>query len=215
MKTRDTYEILKEIKAKGYFFDTAIFHKPEKLIESMVELLSVKENVVDFIGLPGCAISTFLLVTDSGKLIGSNITTTVSRGFVFDKTKQDYDIVFLSIDGFRPDSVEVYEEKGAGAFGGTMDRVYVGFDDGTLNFLAKRGKGMECYKKEFLAKIKKRLPKPEKPAAKTPAAKKAAPVKAASTEGDASAIAEIRKMYDDGIISKEEMMELLKLQLKK
>jgi hypothetical protein len=84
-----------------------------------------------------------------------------------------------------------------------------------MNIRAEKGKGKELYRK-ILAEKKKFIPKTAAPqkSAKAESKKKADNAQSDSSS-DGGAIREIRKMYEDGIITKEEMMELLKAQLSK
>ena len=217
MKTRDVYEILKELKSKGYGFHPDIL-KPNKLVESMVFWLHPGEQVIDYI-IDDYLIKALFLITSEYRLIGTNITTTTTSGAIFDKTTQEYDVISINLLGFRESATEIHQEKMEGLFGGTMDRISVCFDDGSFTFLVKKGKGDEIYRTRILNKLKKYIKKASdeaakvaKPAAKSSAAKAAKSSNSEGASGDT--IREIRKMYDDGIISKDELMELLKLQLK-
>lgn len=219
MKTRDVDVILKELKSKGYLFSADIL-KPEDLIESMVNLLRGNENVIDYI-IDDYYIKAIYLITDSYKILAANRTTTTTTGAIFDKTTQYFDPMAINLLGFREEETLIRQEKGQGIFGGAMDRVHVYFNDGEITFLAKKGKGNEVYHNMVLQKLKKYIAKAEKEsqkaaeaAPKKPAAKKTTAKSEATADGG-EAIREIRKMYDDGIITKEELMELLKLQLKK
>lgn len=86
------------------------------------------------------------------------------------------------------------------------------FDEGSLELKVKKGEGKGVYK-AILAACKKLMPKPDKP---KPAPKTKAKAKAPEAQsGGSEAIENIRKMYEDGLITKEEMLELLKAHLAK
>ena len=218
MKTRDVYEILKEIKSKGYGFHPDIL-KPNQMVETMLLWLDKDENVVDYI-FDDYLIKALFLITDKYRLIGTNITTTTTSGVIFDRSTQEFEVVTINMLGFREKETDISLEKGAGFFATAMDRITVCFDDGSFTFLAKKGKGEEVYRTRILNKLKRyikkasaEMEKAEKPTAKTSATKTA---KSSSKEGTGGeAIREIRKMHEDGLITKEEMMELLKLQVGK
>lgn len=76
----------------------------------------------------------------------------------------------------------------------------------------RKGEGKGVYK-SILDARKKLMPKPEKPKSTTRTKTKAKTPRAQS--GGSDAIESIRKMYEDGLIAKEEMMELLKAHLAK
>ena len=77
------------------------------------------------------------------------------------------------------------------------------FDGGSLELTLPKGEGAKAYKSIVSAKKKLDSKKSSAPKAKS-GVKKDAP-----QSGTAEARKEIRKMYDDGIITKEELMELL------
>ncbi len=205
---RDARAIHKHLKGRGMAISSDL-GDPIKYIESMIKNLRGNENVIDYIPCPPNYITTLFLVTDSGKLLFSEVITTVTPGVIFDKTEITYDPRFYLLSSLREEETLIETLKEDKLFGTTWDNIIMYFDEGSLDLKVKKGEGKGVYKSILTAR-KKLMPKPDKP--KPTKAKTKAP-EAQSNGSDA--IESIRKMYEDGLITKEEMMELLKASLAK
>ena len=187
---------------------------PEDYIESMLSLLYGNESVIDYIPCPRILPTSLFLITDSGKLLCTEVTTTVTEKALWDKTNYYYSPKCFTLASLCEEKNIVETRKEPGIFGSTKDNVIMFFDEGSIALSLKKGTGNEVYKAVLAAK-KKLMPKPEKPKATAKTAAKPSTKKADEPKNNSDAIKEIRKMYEDGIIEKDEMMELLKAHLSK
>lgn len=210
---RDAKAILKDIKSKGMMLNSS-YGDPLKYIESMVNTLRGNENVIDYIAYPKNLIDIFLLITDNGKILCSNVTETVTEGFIFDKSNFYYGANAFYLTELHEEETLIKDDEKSGFLRPSSDYLTLFFDTGTIQLHVKKKFTQELYK-DILNQRKKFMPKPAP--AKKSKAKDSAPKKESvpKQDGGAEAIKEIRKMYEDGIITKEEMMELLKAQLAK
>ena len=193
--------------------------KPEDYIESMLSLLYGNESVIDYIPCPRILPTSLFLITDSGKLLCTEVTTTVTEKALWDKTDYFYAPKVFTLTSLCEEKTIVETRKEPGIFGSTKDNVIMFFDEGSIALSLKKGTGNEVYK-AILAAKKKTMPKPPKakPSTSKTASKssdKPSPEKVEKPSSESDAIKEIRKMYEDGIIEKAEMMELLKAHLSK
>lgn len=208
---RDARTIHKHLKSRGMALSPDL-GDPIKYIDSLMLYLWESENVIDYIPCPPNFITTLFLITDSGKLLFSEVATTVTPGAIFDKTEIVYSPsnYMLATLNEQESFVETYKERRL--FGETWDIVRLFFDGGSFDLKLKKGDGQAVYK-AFIAAKKKHMPKTTKPKATTKTKEKS---KAPDTQGVGSGeIESIRKMYEDGLITKEEMMELIKAHLAK
>jgi len=210
---RDAKAIHKHLKGRGMALSDNL-GDPIKYIESMTSLLRGNENVIDYIPCPPNLINTLFLVTDSKKILFSEVSSEVTKGMLFDKTEHFYASNFYTLTSLHEEETIIETRKGEGIFGAVKDEVIIFFDEGSLALSLKKGTGKETYK-AILDARKKLLPKPEKPKPATKTAAKSTTKKAEEPAKDSDAIQNIRKMYEDGIINKAEMMELLKAHLSK
>ena len=193
--------------------------KPEKYIDSMLSQLHANESVIDYIPCPKILPTSLFLITDSGKLICAEVSTTVTEKMLWDKTNYYYDSKCFTLASLREEETIIETRKGEGFFSAAKDNVIMLFAEGSISLELKKGTGNEIYK-AILAAKKKTMPKPPKakPSTSKTASKssdKPSPEKVEKPSSESDAIKEIRKMYEDGIIEKAEMMELLKAHLSK
>lgn len=210
---RDSKAILSDIKKKGMDLSDRV-GKPLDYIDSMISQLRGNENVISYLAFPENLIDTLLLITDSGKLLCSAVTTVTTKGAIFDKTEYFYAAGACSLLTLHDSETLIREEKDPGFFGATYDTITMFFDDGNLTIKVKKKTGQAEYNRILAAK-KKLMPK--KPKATSSAPKEAAEPKAADPRDGAMAktIKEIRSMHEDGLITKEEMLDLIKAALGK
>ena len=193
--------------------------KPEDYIESMLSLLYGNESVIDYIPCPRILPTSLFLITDSGNLICTEVTTTVTEKALWDKTDYYYSPRCFGLATLCEEKTILETRKDPGIFGATKDNLIMFFDDGSIALSLKKGAGNEVYKavvaakKKLMTKLSKTKATATKTATKSTEKPKAEKTEKSSSESDA--IKEIRKMYEDGIIEKAEMMELLKAHLSK
>ena len=193
--------------------------KPEKYIESMLLTLYGNESVIDYIPCPKILPTSLFLITDSGKLLCTEVTTTITEKMLWDKTDYYYAAKSFTLSSLCEEKTIIETRKDPGIFGSTKDNVIMFFDEGSIALSLKKGTGNDVYKavvaakKKLISKLEKAKATATRSTAKS--SEKPKPEKAEKASKESDAIKEIRKMYEDGIIEKAEMMELLKAHLSK
>jgi hypothetical protein len=211
---RDAKAIINDItnvKIRYFSYDVG---KPEDYIGSMLGMLRGNENVISYIMPEKGDIKVLLLVTDSGKLLFTNVSTSIRKGMLWDHTDYHYESGYVELLTLHEEETLLREDKKPGFLGETFDSLILYFDDKHLCLELPLKQGNDVYK-EILSARKKLLPKKVETPKKASTSKKKEVKEEKAQDDGASAIREIRKMYEDELITKEEMMELLKAQLAK
>lgn len=143
-----------------------------------------------------------LLITNKSRMVVCNEGKEQVTGLLFDRTRYSHTASVYDITGVDANKSRCIEVKESGFFGRTYYNVV--FEG------AARAITLSCDNKDkafaILSAVTKYAAKPASAAASSPATPPVSPASAASN----SAIAEIRQMYEDGIIDKAEMLDLIK-----
>lgn len=180
--------------------NTYRLHKPDNCINTALTKMWNNENVVmAMIFFSNNVNCSLLLLTDKNRLIIGNENQTERKGRLFDTTQFDYSSYAYDMTGVDGNKTRCIVRKESGFLGATYyDVIFEGQQQRfTLTFTqqAQANKVMQA-----VLDNAKRCEKPEPTSA---------PTSAPASTGN-SAIAEIRKMYEDGIIDKAEMLDLIK-----
>ena len=211
----DAKSIIKKLKEGGY---TSVVHL-EKAINAALAGLYLGEQVVNAFSdeLTRAEVHEVYLLTDKNRLAVCRETMLPSEK-IFKLNDYYYDAFWFFLDGLdlSTSSAAIYKEKGL--FGTKFGKI-------TLN----NGAEICCPEKavesrlQTLSKHAKKYSETAKKETSKPKTKKTTskPVDLVKDEMEKSAsanesvIKEIRKLYEDGIITKEELMELIKEALRK
>ena len=83
---RDAKAIINDITDVKFRYFSYDIGKPEDYVGSMLGMLKGNENVISYIIPPKGDIQTLLLITDSGKLLYTNVSTSIRKGMLWDHT---------------------------------------------------------------------------------------------------------------------------------
>ena len=181
--------------------------KPEKCVEQGLDLLWMGEEIVDYIpdesGRTGA--KYIYLLTNKHRLIVCIEETEEYSGLnIFKTTQLVHAAVEFDFKEMVPEKTKCYADKEPGFFGAKYEVLELYFaekiDDRTAKIFTKAGKGEELYNK-IMQYVEKCSAEP-------------AQQESSSSNTDAD-IKQFREMFEAGIITKEEMMDLIKSALGK
>ncbi len=207
---RDSKAIMQDAKAQGVTFPTS---ETEKCLDKGLELLYLNENVVTyFVDNSGIEERKYInLLTDKNRLIQCIEEQEDYVGLNIFKTHSymHYACDF-NLNQLLPEktSFNVYKQKGLfGAKYGEITLTFLEGDEEVLGRIRMKESDCETAYSVILEHAKEYGAKPEKSESKSENVEKPA--------GKEAEIKEIRAMHDAGLITKEEMMELLKALMSK
>lgn len=199
LKTKSIEDIFLYAKAKKMKLAT-IAHK-EKCLGPVLHSLQIKENIVDIIetDVPASISSSIYLLSDTNMLYRCDEQSYSQEG-IFAEPKYDYYVFKTSLNDFKIEDC-VFTNNKLTAF------PYTSYDAVVYNnvgILVKEGYGEKVIK-QLAAHAKKYAQKVEAPKVTVEVV-----TKEKTSKKEKSKIEEIRKLYEDGIITKEEMLDLIK-----
>ncbi len=207
---RDEKAIIKDIKSKGMAFSDGL-GKADEYVKSMVDILRGNENVIEYIACPPNLIKTLLLVTDSGKLVFAEVTESTTKGLIFEKKEYYYAPNLYDLSTLNEEETLIKTEKKKGLFGDTIDSLVLYFNGGSIALCLPKNTAKTVYDK--ILKIKKKFDKTKTQKIHVATKKEKSTDKGNGKDNGLEKMKELRKMYEDGILTKEEFLELLKTNL--
>jgi len=177
--------------------------KPEKCVEEGLALLWMGEEIVDYIpdesGRTEC--KYIYLLTNKNRLIVCIEELQAYSGInIFKSTQLVHGAVEFDFREMVPEKTMCYEDKDKGFLGAKYEVLELYFKeehgDRTAKIFTTKGKGEEIYNK-IMAFIE---------GGSATASKESAP----AGSGKDAEIKQFREMFEAGVITKEEMMELIK-----
>ena len=201
---RDSESIKRSVQSDSQFYN---FREFDNCVNAGLARLWNNEDVTHAVvfSFDGNAAS-ILLITNQNRMIVCNESKEEIKGFLIDRTRYNHSVYVYDMTGVDANKTRCVERSSGGFFSRTYyDVVFEGQSNPPRLTIT-------CDKKDKAFKIKDLvLSAFSRPAATASATTVSSPASAAPpTSSAASEIAEIRKMYEDGIIDKAEMLDLIK-----
>lgn len=204
---RDAKSIINYLKKKGSIIRA---FQPDKMLNAGLTQMFLDEEVVEALADDtGRNVNTLYLLTNKNRLIITLEDVYESKSLFKSDEYKHYGYIYdLNKTDFSKSSLNIYKENKI--FGNSYDQLILRFtnDNGIENevaMMAPLNKG-----KDLLNQIKKHFDKYS-----TPLSNKKKVNKNEEKLSQNNLVNDIRKLYEDGIITREEMLDLLKEAIKK
>ena len=151
--------------------------------------------------------SYILLFTNKSRVIQCYENKSVVSGFLIDRTVYDHPTYAHDLTYMDPTKVRSVQKSGSGWFSKTYFHVEIdGIGAHPITFVMDDGPKAGEVKNAIISMAKPKAA----PSTPSPASTATANTNTVGSSDKAAAIAEIRQMYQDGIIDKDEMLDLIK-----